>query len=69
MYEKNIDPLIRKAWIYQKDNQKPKDRQRNGQKKWDVKTTVVLKSLHRKLKIDQHGAYLKPAVHSGGRKW
>ena len=41
MYEKNIDPLIRKAWIYQKDNQKPKDRQRNGQKKWDVKTTVV----------------------------
>jgi hypothetical protein len=36
MYEKNIDPLIRKACIYQKDNQKPKDRQRNGQKKWDI---------------------------------
>ena len=47
----------RKVWLYQKGNEKSrKDRQYNGIKKAKGQTTIY-KTIHRKLKIEQHDSH------------
>ena len=57
---KMLTPTLRKFWRYQRDNQKSSIERQTVQWTKEKEQTMIYKTLHRQLLIEQHEYYLKP---------